>query len=150
MDDSISALQDQRVAGSSLLIVAYLLVGALLFFYYRSLSSLSLLLIPAVASLLTIAVLQLIGQSITIFHVVALFLVLGLGMDYIVFSKEMVDSQQVTQQVVLLSAITSLLSFGLLAFSSVPIVSAFGSTILIGNSINFIAAISLVKKPRLT
>ena len=150
LDDSISALQDQRVAGSSLLIVAYLLVGALLFFYYRSLSSLSLLLIPAVASLLTIAVLQLIGQSITIFHVVALFLVLGLGMDYIVFSKEMVDSQQVTQQVVLLSAITSLLSFGLLAFSSVPIVSAFGSTILIGNSINFIAAMSLVEKPRLT
>ena len=150
LDDSISALKDQRVTGSWLLILAYLLVGVLLFFYYRSLSSLSLLLIPAFSSLLTIALLQLIGQPITIFHVVALFLVLGLGMDYIVFSKEMVDSQHVTQQAILLSAITSLLSFGLLAFSSIPIVSAFGSTILIGNSINFIAAISLVKKPRLT
>jgi len=43
----------------------------------------------------------------------------------------------------LLSAVTSLLSFGLLAFSSMPIVQAFGSIILIGNTINFIAAISL-------
>eukprot|EP00493_Phyllostaurus_siculus_P026470 UN26815 len=73
----------------------------------------------------------------------ALFLVLGLGMDYIIFAREMSANPEVTRQAILLSAITSLLSFGLLAFSEMPVVQAFGSIILIGNTINFIAAISL-------
>ncbi|MBO1256752.1 MMPL family transporter [Alteromonas sp. 5E99-2] len=143
LGEAISALKDQRIKATKLLAVAYLLIAIMLFFYYRQLSSITLLLIPLVASLVTIASVAFIGQSVTVFHVMALFLVLGLGMDYIIFAKEMTDTHAVTQQAILLSAVTSLLSFGLLAFSSMPIVNAFGSTILIGNSINFIAAICL-------
>lgn len=143
LGSAMDALKAQRETGSELLIVAYLLIAFLLVFYYRQLSAVLMLLIPITACVITLTVLAAIGQPITIFNIMALFLVLGLGMDYIIFAKEMTDTQAVTQQAILLSAVTSLLSFGLLAFSSMPIVQAFGSTILIGNSINFIAAICL-------
>jgi len=150
------ALKTKRVIGVELLFVAYGLIAVMLVLYYRQLSTVFLLLIPSTASIITVSVLAAINQPITVFHIMALFLVLGLGMDYIIFAKEMRDGQgpdskgrqQITEQAILLSALTSLLSFGLLAFSDMPIVQAFGSTILIGNSINFIAAISLFAKPQ--
>lgn len=137
------ALKAQRETGTQLLFLAYALIAFLIVVYYRKLSSVMLLLIPASASIIAIALVSALGHSINVFHVMALFLVLGLGMDYIIFAKEMASSPETTQQAILLSAVTSLLSFGLLAFSSMPIVQAFGSIILIGNTINFIAAISL-------
>ena len=147
--NATDALKAQRVTGSQLLILAYLFIAVMLALYYRKLSTVLLLLIPLTASAITLAAVSLVGQSITVFHIMALFLVLGLGMDYIIFAKEMASQRETTQQAILLSAVTSLLSFGLLAFSSMPIVQAFGSTILIGNTINFIAAISLFNQPRI-
>ncbi|WP_100656148.1 MMPL family transporter [Alteromonas flava] len=147
LDSAVTALQAQRLHGASLLVVAYGLIAVMLVLYYRQLSVILLLLIPSTASIITLAILIILGQAITVFHVMALFLVLGLGMDYIIFAKEMQHKRAITQQAILLSALTSLLSFGLLAFSSMPIVQAFGSTILIANSINFIAAICLFNQP---
>lgn len=144
--DATNGLKAQRVTGSKLLLLAYGLIALMLVLYYRQLSAIILLLIPLVASVITLSAVSALGQPITVFHIMALFLVLGLGMDYIIFAKEMTNQQAITQQAILLSAVTSLLSFGLLAFSSMPIVQAFGTTILIGNSINFIAAISLFNK----
>ncbi|NMH60675.1 MMPL family transporter [Alteromonas ponticola] len=137
------ALKAQRETGAQLLLLAYTIIALLLAVYYRKISAVLLLLIPLSASAITLTAVALMGQAITVFHIMALFLVLGLGMDYIIFAKEMAARRETTQQAILLSAVTSLLSFGLLAFSSMPIVQAFGSTILIGNTINFIAAISL-------
>ena len=137
------ALKAQRETGTKLLFLAYALIALLVGAYYRNISAVLLLLIPASASLIAIALVSALGHSINVFHIMALFLVLGLGMDYIIFAKEMASHPDTTQQAILLSAVTSLLSFGLLAFSSMPIVQAFGSIILIGNTINFIAAISL-------
>jgi len=137
------ALKAQRETGAWLLALAYALIALVLVIYYRTFHTLALLFIPLTASVVTLAAVSLMGQAITVFHVMALFLVLGLGMDYIIFAREMTGQRATTQQAILLSAVTSLLSFGLLAFSAMPIVQAFGSTILIGNTINFIAAISL-------
>ncbi|MEC7690529.1 MAG: MMPL family transporter [Pseudomonadota bacterium] len=137
------ALKSQRETGAILLVIAYGLVGLLLALWYRSAGVIRLLLIPASASLIAVALVLLCGQALNVFHVMALFLVLGLGMDYIIFAREMANKPDTTQQAILLSAVTSLLSFGLLAFSDMPVVQAFGSIILIGNTINFIAAISL-------
>ncbi|WP_269518820.1 MMPL family transporter [Alteromonas sp. BMJM2] len=138
-----SALKAQRETATKLLFLAYALIALLLGAYYRKVSAVLMLLIPASASLIAIALVCALGHPINVFHVMALFLVLGLGMDYIIFAKEMTSHPDTAQQAILLSAVTSLLSFGLLAFSSMPIVQAFGSIILIGNTINFIAAISL-------
>ena len=70
----------------------------------------------------------------------ALFLVLGLGMDYGIFAYELQDGS-VTQQAIFISAITSLLSFGLLGLSSIPVAQSFGTILFIGNSFNLIASL---------
>ena len=49
--------------------------------------------------------------------------------------------QDTTLQAIFLSALTSLLSFGLLGLSAIPVVAAFGITLLIGNSFNLLGAI---------
>ncbi|HEY7771783.1 MAG TPA: hypothetical protein VIC26_01270, partial [Marinagarivorans sp.] len=137
------ALAQQRQSATLLLVLAYVLVAVLWLFYYRSFAALAYLAIPAGATIITLILLPITGQPITIFHLMALFLVLGLGMDYIVFTKEMKQHETITLQAILLSAVTSLLSFGLLSFSSMPVVKAFGSTVLVGNSLNLIATIIL-------
>lgn len=137
------ALQHQRVAAMYFLMLAYVFVAVIMLAYYRRLAVVVYLAIPLSATIFTLILLPWFGQPITIFHSMALFLVLGLGMDYIVFAKEMQQHNLVTQQAILLSALTSLLSFGLLSFSSMPIVQAFGSTVLVGNLINLIATIVL-------
>jgi len=78
--------------------------------------------------------------DLNLFHVMALFLVLGFGMDYTIFSKEMREQQDITLEAILLSACTSLLSFGLLSLSSIPVVASFGMTLLIGNIFNLLGA----------
>lgn len=134
-----TALRHQRNSATALLCGAYIAIAIIMLLYYRTASSLAYLAIPASATVFTLIALPLLGQPITLFHMMALFLVLGLGMDYIVFAKEMTNHDLITQQAILLSAMTSLLSFGLLSFSSMPVVQAFGSTVLIGNTINLIA-----------
>jgi predicted exporter len=73
----------------------------------------------------------------------ALFLVLGFGMDYVIFVYEMRSQPPAALQAILLSALTSLLSFGLLSLSKIPVVSSFGLTLLVGNMINLMGAFIL-------
>lgn len=138
-----TAIAKQRQASSSLLGIALVLIAFLLVLRYRQVRALSLLVVPAFAIACTLSLLHLLSVPITLFHWMALFLVLGLGMDYVIFIREIPDAQQITLQAVTLSALTSLLSFGLLGTSSIPVVQAFGVTVLIGNTVNLIGAFFL-------
>ena len=132
------ALQQQRFSASQLLLVAYLLIALLLTLRYRSFKTTSMLLVPICASALVIIIGASLGQTLNLFHVMALFLVLGFGMDYTIFTKEIDHMRSITLQAILLSAITSLLSFGLLSISSIPVAQSFGMTLLIGNCFNLL------------
>lgn len=69
-----------------------------------------------------------------VFHLVAVILVLSLAIDYLVFFSSPLQASSI-HVAVKLSALTSILAFGLLYFSSTPAISSFGLTILIGISI---------------
>lgn len=135
------ALTVQRLKATTYLSVAYVLVALLLLLYYRTWRPLGLLLIPAIASIVAVAGTLLIGQSLNLFHLMALFLLLGLGMDYVIFAYEVNDRPQLTQQAITLSALTSLFSFGLLLMGDIPVAAAFGSIILFGNIVNLLLAL---------
>jgi|GEM_PF-1196789 len=143
--NSTAQLGEQRRSSIRLLIFAYAAVGLLMFVLYRDRRALLMMAVPAVSTVMTLGVLLLIGQPLTLFHTMSLFLILGLGMDYVVFLNEMTDNQEVTRQAILLSGLTSMLSFGLLAASSVPVARAFGLTILLGNGFNLLATLGLSK-----
>jgi predicted exporter len=60
-------------------------------------------------------------------------LILGIGVDYAIFFAESESDQRpVTMLGVWLAALTSLLSFGLLALSQVPAMTQIGLTMIIG------------------
>jgi predicted exporter len=96
---------------------------------------------PVVAVSLGSAMLILIGQTFNFFHAMALVLLLSVTSDYAIFCAESPAYQrQVTLLAVSLAALTTLLSFGLLAVSRVPAVFSFGSTMLVGILLAFFLA----------
>lgn len=101
-----------------------------------------IVLVPPVAALvLAPALIALTGEGISFFHVMGLILVLAIGVDYATFCAESDrEHRPVTMLAVLLDMATTLLSFGVLAFSSVFAVHAFGLTMLLGISIAFLLA----------
>jgi predicted exporter len=88
---------------------------------------------PASALILAPALIALSGHQISFFHVMALILVLSVGVDYAIFCAEIREGRQGSTLLgVGLATLTTLLSFGVLALSSVFAVHAFGLTLLLG------------------
>jgi len=87
----------------------------------------------AMGSLLCMAILGWLGETFQLFNLLALMLLLGMGVDYGIFLLEHPGEQQGHAWLaVLLGAISTGLSFGLLALSATPALRAFGLTLLIG------------------
>ncbi|MFA9440375.1 MMPL family transporter [Uliginosibacterium sp. sgz301328] len=82
---------------------------------------------------LALAVLGWIGQPLQLFHVLAIFLVLGMGVDYGIFLLEHPQREDGAAWLAVgLGAASTLLSFGLLALSRTPALQAFGLVMAIG------------------
>ncbi|HEX9446499.1 MAG TPA: hypothetical protein VF920_00895, partial [Dongiaceae bacterium] len=97
---------------------------------------------PSVTAIIAAtACIGLLGQGFTFFHVMALILVQSIGVDYAVFCAECArDKRPITMLGVWLSALSTILSFGVLAFSQVAAVHAFGLTMLVGIIFAFLLA----------
>ena len=78
----------------------------------------------------TVGVLVLFGLSLDFFMTVGLVLIVGLGLDYMVFASS--GRGVASGKAVMLSFVTTELSFGSLAFSSFAPVHIFGLTVFVG------------------
>ncbi|HCY61262.1 MAG TPA: transporter [Oxalobacteraceae bacterium] len=117
------------------LLFSYAAVFCLLFLRYRA-ATWRVLAPTALASGLTIALLGIAGHQLQLFHVLALMLLLGIGVDYGVFFQERPDRREASAwMAVSLSAASTLLSFGLLGLSKTPALQAFGLTMLLGTAL---------------
>jgi predicted exporter len=94
---------------------------------------------PMLASILTLAILLQFEPGINLFHLLAMILVLGIGLDMGIFLAE-TDEAPHTWLAVSLSTVTSLLAFGLLALSDTPVLHHFGITVAIGLSLVWLMA----------
>lgn len=132
----------QRLMDSAalLLLLAYLAILPLLWLYFRRARALLLIMVPLMASVTTLALLSICAIPINLFHLFGCYLILGLGMDYGIFSYTQGPRDPVTQRAIWLSAMSSSLSFGLLALSATPMVSAFGITLFLGCCFNLLYA----------
>lgn len=133
-----------RVLLSWVLLAAYAATFILLFARYRW-QSWRILLPPAAASLLTLALFGLIGQPLQLLNLVGLLLMLGMGIDYGVFLQENPHDRR-GRLAITLAACTTLLSFGLLALSSTPALRSFGLTMLSG--VGFVWLLALICRTR--
>jgi predicted exporter len=128
----------------SLGIAAVLLVAVVLI-ALRSISRARRVLMPmALTTLLILAVLHGCGVSLTLFHLIALVLAAGLGLDYALFfehaSHDPVEQRR-TLHAVIVCSVSTLLVFAVLAFSTLPVLRAIGVTVALGVVGNFILAL---------
>ena len=111
---------------------------------------LRVLLPMALTTLLILAVLRGLGVELNLFHLVALILAAGLGLDYALFFDHAGDDradQLRTLHALIVCSLMTLLVFSLLALSSIPVLRAIGSTVAIGVFANFVLALLVSRQP---
>lgn len=139
--DSVSRLfRDYRYWGAFWLLGAFVLVYSLLCLRYGGRQAAITLAPTGLSVALALGIFGYLGTPLTLFNLMALMLVLGVGVNYAIFLREGGVHAPATLAGVLLSAGTTLLSFGLLAFSSMPALSSFGLTLLVGVGIAVLLA----------
>ena len=103
------------------------------------------------AMLVTLAALMAMGQRLTPFHMVALLLAAGVGMDYALFFGTTARQGEVeaerTLGAILNCTVTTLLTFGLLAFCATPVLRGIGLTVAVGVLSAFLLALALSPRP---
>lgn len=148
-DASEALVANQRSKILWSLAVAGLLLIVVVAFALRQASRIYRVLAPmALTTVLIIGVLQAGGVSLTLFHLIALILAAGLGLDYALFFEHAADDrveQRRTLHALLVCSASTLMVFALLATSSLPVLRAIGLTVSLGVISNFILALLLTR-----
>jgi predicted exporter len=147
--ESLVAAYRGRVLAA--LAFAALLLAATVWLALRTPSRVLRVLLPmALSTLVILAVLRGLGVELTLFHLVALILAAGLGLDYALFFEHAGDDrgdQLRTLHAVIVCSLMTLLVFSLLALSSIPVLRAIGSTVAIGVLSNFVLSLLIARHP---
>lgn len=139
-------LRDYRQGTIALLASAYLLLGLFLSLRYRWRGALATIAPPLLATLGTLALLGWLGQPISVFNLMALLLVLGIGLDGAIFMRESDGHHSAALLAISLSTVTTILAFGLLSLSATAAIQSFGLTILLGIFFCFVLCPLAAKK----
>ncbi|WP_250339067.1 MMPL family transporter [Luteibacter flocculans] len=135
---------------------AVLAAGALLFITItlalRSLRRAWHVLAPmTLATFLVLAVERVLGIPVSLFHLVALILAAGLGLHYaLFFERDTGDpaEQRRTLHATVVCVLAALLVFGMLAWSSIPVLRAIGLTVALGVAFHFCLSILMAPHAR--
>lgn len=130
-------LKTYREKSMYVLLIAFAVVYLICLLRYGALSGLYVVAPPAVACILSVSALALLNIPISLFSIMALVLVLGIGIDYCIFIREINSRPSVTLFAIALSTITTVLSFGLLSVSQTDAISGFGTAVFIGIALCF-------------
>ena len=143
IERSRTGLRDKKATALMLFFPVFAVVAAFLLAVYRRANALLIALIPALSIACVTAFFSLVAWPVTLFHVMAMYLAIGLGLDYGIFVFEFRAHEYLAERAVVVSGLTSLMSFGLLGASGIPVVQGFGLTLLLANAINLLGALWL-------
>jgi predicted exporter len=168
--DALSGFDPQRVMlvdlktetdalyhGYRVQILTFALIGAiaivmLLLAALRSARRCMRVVLPIVAAVVvTVAILAVSGVGLTMFHVVAMLLVIGVASNYTLFF-DLAVQQGVARERTYVSLLTcnlsTVLGFGLIGFASTPVLAAIGVTVSIGAALSlFFGAVFMQRGP---
>jgi predicted exporter len=151
-DASEALVARQRVHILWSLAIAAVLLILTVFAALRSPRRVARVIAPmAVTTVLILGVLQALGVSLNLFHLIALVLAAGLGIDYALFFESVEEDpveQRRTLHAVLVCALSTLWVFLLMAFATTPVLSSIGITVSLGVVSNFVLALLLTRPPR--
>ncbi|WP_294901466.1 MMPL family transporter [Tatumella sp. UBA2305] len=118
------------ISGLILLALGIVIIGAIL---RLGIKRGAVSVVPSIISLACgLASLAITGQPVTLFSILALNLVLGIGINYTLFFSNPRGTALTSLQAITLAMITTLLTMGMLVFSSTQAISNFGTVLCSG------------------
>lgn len=133
-----------RIGLGMLLMLVVLAIGL------RSLQKMLRVLVPVcLAVAVNAAILLVIGEALSIFHLVALLLTFGISIDYALFlsrSESYLLEHRHSLFAVIVCAISTVAVFGILGLSAMPVLQAIGRTVAIGVAVSFLLALILSQR----
>lgn len=132
-------LATYRVKAMGIMGAAIVLIFLVLSLRYRPVNAARILAAPVLAVMMAPVLTVLGGEALSFFHVMALLLVLLIGLDFALFFREAGEAAVTTAQFANgLSAFSTLMAFGIMAFSANTALQAFGMTIGIGITLAYL------------
>ncbi len=112
----------------------------------RSLTAALRVLLPILLAIgLTSALLGAMGERLTLFHLIALLLTAGIGIDYSLFfhRRESQGTERLRiMHALLVCAVSTVTVFGMLAASPIPVLHSIGMTVTLGVPLCFLLALA--------
>jgi len=145
--EDLVARQRERILWC--LAVSAVLLTIVVFVALRDASRVRRVLAPmALTTLVLVALFHAGGVSLSLFHLIALVLAAGLGLDYALFFERAAEDpaeQRRTLHAVIVCSMSTFLVFALLALSTLPVLRAIGITVAAGVVSNFVLALLLTR-----
>jgi predicted exporter len=129
-----------QISAAELKLASCVLIVLVLILPFGLGGALRIVSLPLLAALCSLASLGWLGQPLTLFSLFGLLLVTAISVDYAILMREQIGGAAASLLGTLLAAVTTWLSFGLLAVSSTPAVSNFGLSVSLGLAYSFILA----------
>lgn len=138
-------MQNYRTGATRTVALAATLIVCLIWLQRRRLSQVLWIVLTVGGALaMTATAVMLLHGQLTVIHLMALLLVLGLVLDYALFlsRQETVSERRATHQAVLACAASTTLAFAVLATSTIPILAFLGATVATGAATGYLLAVS--------
>ncbi len=133
------------------LAISAVLLVIVVFVALRDASRVRRVLAPMIlTNLVIVALFHAADVSLSLFHLIALVLAAGLGLDYALFFEHAADDpaeQRRTLHAVIVCSLSTFLVFALLGLSTMPVLRAIGITVAAGVIGNFVLALLLTRPP---
>ena len=136
--DITARIKACRISCVRMLVPVFALLFLLLSFIYKPRTAVKILLPSILAGTFSIGLLSLTAQPINLFHILAIFLIIGFGLDYSVFRAGGVKH---STDAVLLSCATSVFSFLLLSLTSFKLISSLGFILSVGLTVSYLSSL---------
>ena len=132
-----------RLSLLGLAAIVLLLLAAL-----RSPARVARVVLPLALAVLTVAAgLSALGVRLTLLHVIGMLLIVAVGSNYALFFDRPCESPALTLASLLLANAATVLGFGVLAFSTVPVLADLGATVAPGALLALVFAAILSHEP---
>ena len=140
----LNGIFDSYMKSSAVLIAASFLVLAAMFALVFRRSFFKLILPVVLSAGLPIFIFWILGANVNLFHILALFILMGLGIDYSIFHYS--NNSTLTKNAVFISFATSIIGFGALAFTSFKAISSIGEMLALGLGFAYFISLFLAEE----
>ena len=126
------AFQQSRNQAAWLKAFSFVLAGIFLWWYFGAKRAWTILTVPCLAVVITLSILGWTGLPVTLFSMFGLLLVSAISIDYVAHMQSLKENRTTKRFAVWSAALTTMISFGLLALSSTPAIAGFGLSVTSG------------------